>query len=304
MIWSRPLAIACLALVLSFSAGCDKSASIDADGQGQFGTTNPSSGDPATPTEFTVATYNVNWGNRDAAAVAEIIREAGADLVCIQESRPEFEERLRHELRDNYPHVMFRGDNDRFPAERFGFLSKYAVRKEVFLPAQFGIFGTWIIEIQIAPESGAGKAASVVQVANVHLEPIRPPEPGRLLTMHRVFAEMEKVHADEIARIHQQLSPALPTIVAGDFNSLSSGAAPAFLGKQGFIDSFAIVTKAADTKATWRWPTRWLDLAGRIDYIFHSPHLRTVSSHIVDRTTSDHSMVIATLEFKLTTPSQ
>jgi endonuclease/exonuclease/phosphatase family metal-dependent hydrolase len=239
----------------------------------------------------------VNWENRDASATAEIIREANADLVCIQESRPEFEQGLKRELGGEYPHVMFRGDNDRFPAERFGFLSKYPVRKETFLPAQFGIFGTWIVEVDVAADRGANATETIIQVANVHLEPIRAPEQSQFPTLHRVFAETEKMHANEVARIFEHLSPALPTIVAGDFNSLSSGAAPAFLRKQGYIDSFAAVTDAADMKATWRWPTRWLDLAGRIDYIFHSPHFRTVSSYIADQTISDHSLVVSTLKW-------
>jgi endonuclease/exonuclease/phosphatase family metal-dependent hydrolase len=192
---------------------------------------------------------------------------------------------------------MFRGDNDRFPAERFGFLSKYPVLKETFLPAQFGIFGAWIIEIRVAADRGAKSVETVIHVANVHLEPIRPPEPGQLLTIHRVFAETEKIHAEEIARVFEHLSPGLPTIVAGDFNSLSGGAVPAFLRKQGLVDSFAAVTEAADTKATWRWPTRWLDLAARIDYIFHS-RFRTVSSHIADQTTSDHRLVVSKLAWK------
>jgi endonuclease/exonuclease/phosphatase family metal-dependent hydrolase len=293
---TRRFSFAWFALVLSFSAGCDKNASVDAHDDA-YASAEAVSGNPETPSEFTIATYNVNWANRDAAGTAGIVRQANADLVCIQESRPELEQALKRELRREFPHVMFRGDKDRFPAERFGFLSKHPVRKETFLPARHGIFGSWIIEIQLSDRDGKN-AGSMIQVANVHLEPIRPPEPGQLLTMHRVFAESEKMHAEEIARIYEHLSPGLPTIVAGDFNSLSSGAAPASLRKRGFADSFAAVTEAPDTKATWRWPTRWLELAGRIDYIFHSSHFRTVSSRIAERTTSDHRLVVSKLEWK------
>jgi endonuclease/exonuclease/phosphatase family metal-dependent hydrolase len=259
-------------------------------------------------TEFTVATYNLNWGNRDAATTAQIIREAKADLVCIQESRPELEQGLKRELEGDYPHVIFRGDSDRFPAERFGFLSKYVVRKETFLPARHGIFGAWIVEIETPinrgqaasmPHEGSSEQQGIViQAANVHLEPIRPPEQGELLSIFAIFAEAEKIHAAEIARIHEHLSPTLPTIVAGDFNSLSNGAAPGFLRKAGFVDSFAAVTENPDRYSTWRWPTKWIDLTGRIDYIFHTPHFRTVESRIAERTTSDHSLVVSRLEWK------
>jgi endonuclease/exonuclease/phosphatase family metal-dependent hydrolase len=320
---SPTVAIASLALVLCVSVGCGKNVSDSLDRGGAKESASAANANPEREgayeaadqgaesppkTEVTVATYNVNWGNRDAATTAEILRETKADVVCIQESRPEFEHALKRELAVDYPHVIFRGDGDRFPAERFGFLSKYVVRKETFLPARHGIFGAWIVEIEtpinrgqaasMPHEGSSGPQGIVIQAANVHLEPIRPPEQGELPSIFAIFAEAEKIHAAEIARILEHISPSLPTIVAGDFNSLSNGAAPGLLRKAGFVDSFAAVTENPDRYSTWRWPTNWIDLTGRIDYIFHTPHFRTVESRIVERTTSDHSLVVSRLEWK------
>ena len=86
-----------------------------------------------------------------------------------------------------------------------------------------------------------------------------------------------------------------PTIVVGDFNSLSNFCAPRRLVQLGFQDAFASMHKSADEHATWHWPTSPVPLAFRIDYIFHSSHLMTTKSEIVRRDGSDHYLVFADL---------
>jgi endonuclease/exonuclease/phosphatase family metal-dependent hydrolase len=84
--------------------------------------------------------------------------------------------------------------------------------------------------------------------------------------------------------------------VLGDFNSISTFVAPATLTKAGLIDSFAKAhPDDADAHATWRWPTRPLPIALRIDYIFHTPHFTTTASEIIRREGSDHSLVVSEL---------
>jgi endonuclease/exonuclease/phosphatase family metal-dependent hydrolase len=235
-----------------------------------------------------VATYNVNWGNRALAETAQIILKSRADVVCLQETTPELERSLQRELWREYPNMLFRGNGGKFLAERFGLLSKHPVRANRYVPAKHGIFGAWIFELTVGDQ--------IVQLANLHLEPIRPPEPGKLLTIFKVFEETEQIHAAEIGWIFEHLGPELPTVIAGDFNSLSIGAAPKYLRDKGFVDSFAAVNNSPDSQPTWRWPTRWLELSGRIDYIFHSPHFKTIDSRIDKETTSDHSLVVSRLE--------
>jgi endonuclease/exonuclease/phosphatase family metal-dependent hydrolase len=256
-------------------------AKLNPAGRTKFENTPP----PRTP--ITIATFNINWGNRDIRSTADIIIEANADFVCIQESGSDFENYARTHLRARYPTIMFRGDGNRFPAERFGCLSAHPVRKETFLPAKHGIFGTWIVEVGVAGET--------IQIANVHLEPVRPADD--VLGALSAFGEAEKVHEAEIRRVLEHLAPGLPTVVAGDFNSVSPGAAPKFLVENGFVDSFASVTESADSRPTWRWPTRFLILNGRIDYIIPSRHFNTIESRIADETTSDHSLVVSRFEW-------
>ena len=66
-------------------------------------TTNPASGPTTKPNvKFTVATYNINYGNVDLKKIARIIRKADADLVCLQETNRQSEKHLRRALRRKY----------------------------------------------------------------------------------------------------------------------------------------------------------------------------------------------------------
>ncbi|MCR4412766.1 MAG: endonuclease/exonuclease/phosphatase family protein, partial [Thermoguttaceae bacterium] len=94
----------------------------------------------AEPAEFSVATYNINWGNMDLRKMAATVDKADADLVLLQETTPPSEAWLRRQFRDRYPDIRFRGDKGQYHAERFGILSKspgnrsQARDKHVFRP--------------------------------------------------------------------------------------------------------------------------------------------------------------------------
>src|SRR5262245_27323173 len=83
----------CLVVMLVFGAsGCHSTRRAEA---------------PAGP-QFRVLTFNVNWGGPGADQAAEIIRKSGADIVCLQETTPEWEQFLRQTLGRDYPFAQFR----------------------------------------------------------------------------------------------------------------------------------------------------------------------------------------------------
>src|SRR5262245_15429821 len=61
---------------------------------------------PAGP-HFRVLTYNVNWGAPGPDLAAEIIRQSGADIVCLQETTPQWEQYLRQTLKNDYAFAEF-----------------------------------------------------------------------------------------------------------------------------------------------------------------------------------------------------
>ena len=81
----------------------------------------------------------------------------------------------------------------------------------------------------------------------------------------------------------------------GDFNSLPSFAAPAFLREYGLVDSFASKHADADKHPTWEWPLASGKISLRIDYIFHDATLETEFSQVSSAKASDHFLLTSRL---------
>src|SRR5882757_10219813 len=67
---------------------------------------------PAAP-HIRVLTYNVNWGGARPDLAAEIIRRSGAEIVCLQETTPQWAEYLRQALGHDYQFTQFRDSRNR-----------------------------------------------------------------------------------------------------------------------------------------------------------------------------------------------
>lgn len=242
----------------------------------------------ANPGEFTIATYNVLHQNRNLPRLATTIRELGADFVALQETNPESERWLRRELGHWFPHVAFR--EGRSGSDGFGFLSKVPLRRLMFLDPLPGWRGVWLAEVSLGGTN--------VQVVNVHLA---TPQVGRVDSLKRLlaaFAQCEALHTREMARLRPHLASRMPVVVLGDFNSFSFSHAATFLRQRGWVDSFAAVTDHADRQGTWDvqyQDSRW---SFRIDFVFHTPDLRTLASRIVQSAASDHDPVVSRLQVR------
>src|SRR5688572_16523066 len=57
---------------------------------------------------LSVLSYNLNYGMAGDIETLEVIRNADADVVLLQETSPEWEAALREELTGRYPHMSFR----------------------------------------------------------------------------------------------------------------------------------------------------------------------------------------------------
>jgi len=234
-----------------------------------------------------VATYNLNWGNRRMDQVLDAVRTSEADVVLLQETTLQSERYLRERLRRSHPHFHAAGHKGRYGAERFVFASRWPLRELVFHPPTAGLFGFCTAVCDVGH--------SAVRLVNVHLSPVVIRRGAGVLEAMAALEQAESRHAAEILAVGRTIDPASPTIVAGDFNSLSAFKAPAHLAKLGFTDSFAAVNEDADAHATWHWPTRPVPLRLRIDYVFHTPHFRTLASRIVPREGSDHALLASEL---------
>lgn len=237
---------------------------------------------PATKT-LKVATFNVLYLNRDLKAVAQTIRDGGADVVCLQETNPASAAFLRRQLGKLYPHTRFRHARG---AGGLGILSKVRVGGLKYLPRRFGHFGSYLFRVEFA--------GSRVQIANVHLVSTNPAGGrGRKLLAH--WRLTEAVRAKEIAYVVENLPADRPVIIAGDLNSMPAWSAPRFLAGKGYVDSLAAARKDHAELTTWSGLPFKLPLAARLDYVFHTKHLRCLAARVLPCKGSDHSLVVCTV---------
>lgn len=236
-----------------------------------------------------IATYNINFGNTYGDEVLSAIAEAHADILFLQETTLQSEAFLQPQLAKWYPHFHVAGYQGLYAAERFSIASKYPLQGVSFAPPEHGLFGTLSACCDVAGYK--------VRLVNVHLTPVTLSRNSEVETAGVLAAlwETEAVHAAEIKAICAKLDLAQPTILAGDFNSLSTFAAPGHLRTRQMVDSFASVHEDAEAHPTWFWPTRPVPLQARIDYIFHSAHFRTINSQVIPRAGSDHFLLVSEL---------
>ncbi|MCO8120107.1 endonuclease/exonuclease/phosphatase family protein [Stieleria sp. TO1_6] len=235
-----------------------------------------------------VATYNLNWGNRRGDQVLDAIKTAAPDVICLQETTLQSERFLRERLADTHPHFHAIGHNGRYAGERFAVASKIELSDLTFAPPTAGLFGFYSARVNFA--------GTRIHIVNVHLTPFQIKRGGGIRDAMTALSTTEDKHAIEIDAIIDAIDCQRPTIVAGDFNSISSFQAPIRLVGLGLIDAYASIHDDADAHPTWNWPTRPLPLVLRIDYIFHTPHFTTTESEIIRRDGSDHSLVVAVLK--------
>ncbi|MDY7010026.1 MAG: endonuclease/exonuclease/phosphatase family protein [Planctomycetota bacterium] len=233
---------------------------------------------------FTIASYNINYGNVNLKEVVETIQKSDAVLVCLQETNRQSEIHLRRSLSRKYRYIYFRADRW---AGGFGILSKSPIKNVRYLPKKYGYFGTLLFRTRLG-----GKE---VQLANIHLHPTIPRQGENLTELLELLSKTETIRIREIEYIYDNLIKTLPTVLVGDFNSPPYMTVPDFLAKRGFVDSFTAATPNANSHVTWRRRHRDVEWKFRLDYIFHNKHFRTVAGRIIKSDASDHYLVNSTL---------
>jgi endonuclease/exonuclease/phosphatase (EEP) superfamily protein YafD len=241
---------------------------------------------PAGAPELRVLSFNINYGvGHDPSNVAAVA-EANADLVLLQETTAESEAAFRKALAGTYPYVLFR---DCCNAGGLGVLSKHPIREEAWLEPSVGWFPAWRVVVDTA--------LGPVQALDVHL---RPPMSDGGSWVAGYFTTRDD-RREEIAAFWPALDPALPTIVAGDFNEDAQGRAIAFLAEKGLRSALPQVDPRAKT---WRWQTRLGKLRLMLDHVVYGPGLQLRSAEVLDRGTSDHLPVLVVLGADASAPRE
>ncbi len=239
---------------------------------------------------FSIATYNLNYANRRGDAVLNAIARGDPDVVCFQETTLQSEAFLRERLIEKYPHFYAAGHKGEYLAERFAFASKTELKQLRYAPPSVGLFGHYAAQFLWNEQT--------IEIINVHLTPVQLQRSHPWASVLTAFSDVEAKHAQEIESILRDVDLGKPTIILGDFNSISEFVAPQRLRKLGMLDAMAQVHPQPDTQPTWIWPSKPLPMTLRIDYIFHTSHLKTRTCEVLRRDGSDHAMVTAVFEWK------
>ncbi len=203
---------------------------------------------------FHVLTYNVNWGAPRPELAAEVIRASGADVVCLQETTPQWEQFLRRSLAKEYPFAEFRQSRLRFGGG-LAYLAKKPGKEVAYVPSNTGWFDGWLMAFQTAIGS--------VQVLNVHL---RPP----------------------VSDSGSFLAGYLTT--SGDFNDVEKSEVLTWLRNKGMVNALPAFDRGT---ATWHWHYGLITLKRRMDHIVYSPELHCCSAKVIRAGASDHFPVEA-----------
>jgi endonuclease/exonuclease/phosphatase family metal-dependent hydrolase len=226
---------------------------------------------------FRILTFNVNWGGPRPDLAAQAIRSSGAEIVCLQETTPQWELWIRQSLAADYPFMVFKHSTTRMGGG-LAFLSKIPGRDVAYIPSDTGWFDGWIMKFETADLP--------VQVLNVHL---RPPvsDSGNWVSGY-LFTSDDRLR--EMKRFYAQRDPDLPMIVAGDFNDTASSPVVDWLGREGFSNA---LPQFDSYTPTWEWRTSVVTLRRRMDHVIYSPELHCCSARVVRAGASDHFPVEA-----------
>lgn len=242
-----------------------------------------SSSQPAKPpspagTPFTITTYNINYGMVRPDLGVKAIHKTNADIVCLQETNPEWIAYLKTHLGDRYPHII---SHDSPGAGGLAFLSRFPLEEVELIQPEAGWFPAWIVKTRTP--------AGPIQILNLHLHP-KLSEQGSVSL--GALALTPGTRRREVEQFHARLHPDVPTIILGDFNENESGPAFLFLTGKGFSDALG---KFDTRTATWNWKTSYrVTLHDRFDHVLYSPSLRCQAASVIREGASDHLPVAAT----------
>lgn len=233
---------------------------------------------PAGAPKLRILTYNVNFGiGGDRAGVAAIA-SAAPDIALLQETTDAWETALT----GLYPHARFAGPDGAWAAGGMGVLSRWPITAVEQLRSDAGPFFAW--RIVVAAPGGP------LQLLNVHLHPPMDVESGSwVIGYFSTRAIREREARDHVAK----LDPALPTIVAGDFNEEDEGRAIAVFRARGLASALPRFHPDADT---WQWPAGGATLRFRLDHVLYDETaFRAIGAGVIDQGRSDHAPVWADL---------
>lgn len=233
------------------------------------------------PRTITVLTYNVGNGLASPERLTAFLNASGADVIGLQEVSETQAAALLRDTSLVYPFQEMRGT---------GFSGRALLSRRPILEVE------WLELAPDRPDLRATVEISGLAVTFIVAHPL----PQRLHRQGLLFEPETLRQLDRLARLVPDASPA---VLLGDFNMTMRNPGYAGLVAAGLIDAFRAAGAGRGSTFPLRpghtrrvkHPVAWLPLPplARIDYIWHTPDLRTVSSWVSPGAGSDHRPVFA-----------
>lgn len=244
--------------------------------------------DPIAPFELRLVSYNLNFGNPDVERTMDALDATDADVALLQEVNAGWAALLRKRFGAKYPHLTFHPGADGHAGHAV--LSRLPFATDQVLTKPEGAFypGHRLV---ITTPSGPLQILHIHLRASIHDDCFR----GPCTQIEWVKGQFTTppVRKREIETHWKSVDPALPTIVAGDFNEPAGGDVIAFLAARGL------------TRVPTTGPTSWHHiqngselLAETIDHVVIDSRVIALEAKVIDAGASDHRPVIARLQLR------
>lgn len=236
------------------------------------------------PLVVSVATMNVGNGLASNDQLVKVIRAARPDIVALEELNRDQAVYLRETLRDTWPHQFTFSDG----YEGRGVFSQFPFRRQEELMISAGRPDA-LVEIDLDD--------AVLTMLVGH--PRGPKLKGTSLDIpfgsHR-----------QLLRLADMALAGSPAVLLGDFNMMRpDNTIYTHLRERGLVDAFAESGEGADrtfpVRVAKAKPVRGHQVRVktrplfRLDYIWHTPDIRSVATWVGDDTGSDHLPVVSRL---------
>jgi endonuclease/exonuclease/phosphatase family metal-dependent hydrolase len=221
---------------------------------------------------LTVMTYNISRGLASPEALIEVISDAGADIVAVQEMTPNQSAGLQYGLRELFPYQSFH----RTGIPGIGILSRNPIIEEQLFSLR-GANPYLLVKIQIEDK--------ILTVMVVHppvaFGPGGPESPSRadMPVLGKLAVENEEV------------------IVLGDLNLTDQNEGYHLLVREGLLDVFRVAGWGVGSTYPKRtWSGAFSIPLIRIDYIMVTDDLCPIKAWVGEDGGSDHLPVLAVLK--------
>lgn len=230
---------------------------------------------------YTVESYNVECGKHDDTTIIEAVGAGNADIVCLQETTPQYEAALRPRYAGRYPYQLYRHNAPDMGATGLAVLSRYPVVDRGHHRGPHGWHPAWHVEV----DSPSGP----IQILLVHLRAKLSGRGSDLSALWNVSTD----HLEEIDRFMRWSVPDQPTLVVGDFNEEANGAAIRWLEARGYENALPLFRPGTPT---WRHPLLAWELHQTLDHILFDRAFVPLDARVIQAGHSDHLPVVARLQ--------